>query len=217
MVVACVALVVALGGTSYAALRLPSNSVGTRQLRNGAVTKVKIAPATLKALTGSGGAPGGKGGQGAQGPAGPKGATGATGQPGSAGPGYARYSTIPGSGSPGGYVTLSSSWTDVVSTSVTLQRTSYIQINGEFDAATGSTTLQSMLARLSIDGTAVPGTIAEGTTVANGVNNAHVTLPVADVLTLTAGTHTITLQGSYTLGNITPVAFDRSISAVDEG
>lgn len=217
MVVACVALVVALGGTGYAALRLPTNSVGTRQLRNGAVTKAKIAPATLKVLAGTGGA---QVGQGAQGPAGPKGATGATGQVGPAGPagaGYARYSAIPGSADPGGYVTLSSSWTDVVSTTVTLQRTSYIQINGEFDAATGSTTLQSVLARLSIDGTAVPGTIAEGTTVANGTSNAHVTLPVADVLTLSGGTHKITLQGSYVLGNLTPVVYDRSISAVDEG
>jgi hypothetical protein len=33
MVVACFALAIALGGTSYAAVSLPKNSVGTKQLR----------------------------------------------------------------------------------------------------------------------------------------------------------------------------------------
>ena len=37
LVVACLALAVALGGTGYAAMVLPANSVGTKQLRNGAV------------------------------------------------------------------------------------------------------------------------------------------------------------------------------------
>ena len=41
--VAYLALFVALGGTSYAAFSLPANSVGTKQLRNGAVTSKKIA------------------------------------------------------------------------------------------------------------------------------------------------------------------------------
>lgn len=43
LVVSLVALFVALGGTGYAALRLPRNSVGTIQLRNGAVTGSKLA------------------------------------------------------------------------------------------------------------------------------------------------------------------------------
>lgn len=42
MVVACIALLVALGGTSYAAIRLPANSVGTKQIKNGAVTSLKL-------------------------------------------------------------------------------------------------------------------------------------------------------------------------------
>ena len=42
MVVACIALVVALGGTSYAAIRLPPNSVGTPQLKRSAVTAAKV-------------------------------------------------------------------------------------------------------------------------------------------------------------------------------
>jgi hypothetical protein len=43
MVVACIALSVALGGTSVAAINaLPKNSVGTKQLKNNAVTSPKI-------------------------------------------------------------------------------------------------------------------------------------------------------------------------------
>jgi hypothetical protein len=42
LVVAFVALLIALGGTSYAAFRLPRNSVGTKQLKNNAVTASKI-------------------------------------------------------------------------------------------------------------------------------------------------------------------------------
>ena len=51
MVVACVALVVALGGTSYATvLQVPKASVGTAQLKTGAVTTKKLA---ANAVTGA--------------------------------------------------------------------------------------------------------------------------------------------------------------------
>jgi hypothetical protein len=50
MVVACLALLVALGGTGYAAIKLPANSVGTKQLKRGAVTGVKV---KRNALTGT--------------------------------------------------------------------------------------------------------------------------------------------------------------------
>jgi hypothetical protein len=41
--IAYLALFVALGGTSYAAIKIPNNSVGTKQLRNSAVTSKKLA------------------------------------------------------------------------------------------------------------------------------------------------------------------------------
>ena len=50
MVVACIALAFALGGTSYAAIKLPAGSVGTKQLKKNAVTSPKV---KNNALTGS--------------------------------------------------------------------------------------------------------------------------------------------------------------------
>jgi hypothetical protein len=50
LVIAVVALFVALGGTSFAAINaLPKNSVGTKQLKNNAVTGTKIADGTVTA------------------------------------------------------------------------------------------------------------------------------------------------------------------------
>jgi len=43
LVIATVALFVALAGTSYAAVTLAKNSVGTKQIKNGAVTAAKMA------------------------------------------------------------------------------------------------------------------------------------------------------------------------------
>ena len=47
MVIACIALMVALGGTSYAAIKLPRNSVGTKQLKANAVTGPKVKANTI--------------------------------------------------------------------------------------------------------------------------------------------------------------------------
>jgi hypothetical protein len=91
MIVACVSLVVALGGVSYAAGVLPENSVGTAQLKKKAVTRAKLkrnAVTSAKVKNGSLRAADFKAGQlpqgerGAQGPAGPQGPKGDTGDPG---------------------------------------------------------------------------------------------------------------------------------------
>jgi hypothetical protein len=82
-VTSLVALFVALGGSSYAALNLPKGSVGAKQLRKNAVTSPKVKPGSLllsdfrraqrSRLRGPQGV---AGPQGAAGPAGPQGPAG---------------------------------------------------------------------------------------------------------------------------------------------
>lgn len=97
MIVACVSLVVALGGVSYAAAVLPKGSVGTAQLKKkavsraklkkNAVTSAKVKNASLLAADfkpgqlpqGERGAQGAAGSQGLTGPKGDTGAAGAAG------------------------------------------------------------------------------------------------------------------------------------------
>ncbi|HXH77710.1 hypothetical protein [Nocardioides sp.] len=83
-VTATLALVVALGGTSVAAVGLAKNSVGTPQLQKNAVTSAKVKNGSLKSVDfGSGQLPTGPAG--ATGPAGPRGPAGPAGVAGPAG------------------------------------------------------------------------------------------------------------------------------------
>jgi hypothetical protein len=88
MIVACVALVVALGGVSYAATVLPKDSVGTIQLKKKAVTASKLRKNSVtgakvrdSSLVAADFKPG-------QLPAGPRGAQGPKGDPGLSGVAY---------------------------------------------------------------------------------------------------------------------------------
>jgi len=80
-VVACLALFIALGGASYAAFKLPKNSVGAKQLKKNAVTGAKVKDGSLQARDFKAGQlPAGPAGAvGPRGPAGPPGATGPAG------------------------------------------------------------------------------------------------------------------------------------------
>lgn len=83
-VIATLALFVALGGTSYAVVKLPRNSVGATQLRKNAVTSAKVRDHSLRAVDLAhgvlrDGATGPTGVAGAPGGAGARGETGATG------------------------------------------------------------------------------------------------------------------------------------------
>jgi hypothetical protein len=89
-VVSTLALAVALGGTGYAAVALPKDSVGNRQLKANAVASSKVRDGTLLSKDfkagqlragprGPAGAPGPKGGTGATGATGSHGVPGAPG------------------------------------------------------------------------------------------------------------------------------------------
>ena len=103
--VAYLALSVALGGTSYAAIKLPANSVGSKQIKKSAVTRAKLkanAVNSSKVANGSLLAADFQAGQIPAGPAGPAGPQGPKGDPGdpasvangSVGP--SKLATVPG-------------------------------------------------------------------------------------------------------------------------
>jgi hypothetical protein len=97
--IALLALVIALGGTSYAALRLPAGSVGTKQLKNNAVTGAKVKNRSLAASDFGGtlpqGAKGEKGDKGDPGVNGGNGTDGAPGAPGTNGAAFVAHARCP--------------------------------------------------------------------------------------------------------------------------
>ena len=96
-VTATLALITAMGGTSYAAATLADNSVGTSQLKADAVTSAKVKNGSLmKADFKAGQIPAGA--RGAEGPSGPAGAAGA------AGPAGPLVATLPSGQTLRGYV-----------------------------------------------------------------------------------------------------------------
>ncbi|MBK8295249.1 MAG: collagen-like protein [Solirubrobacterales bacterium] len=101
-VVALLALFIALGGISYAAVKIPKNSVGKKQLKKNAVNSSKVKNRSLRAIDfGKGQLPAGAvGPQGSQGTEGPIGASGAPGIAGPAGEDGITGSTGP-QGTPG--------------------------------------------------------------------------------------------------------------------
>jgi hypothetical protein len=72
-VMSTIAVFVVLGGTGYAATRLARDSVGSPQIRNGAIKNVDISSATQRSLHGKRGAKGATGAAGAAGSTGPAG------------------------------------------------------------------------------------------------------------------------------------------------
>ena len=104
-VISVMALCVALGGTSYAALSLPRNSVGAKQIKKNAVRSADVKNRSLRAAdfragdlprgaTGPQGAAGPPGARGPNGAAGADGADGADGAPGTA----RAYARVDGAG-----------------------------------------------------------------------------------------------------------------------
>jgi hypothetical protein len=98
LAVSMVALFVAMGGTGYAAITLPKNSVKAKQIVAGAVGSSEVKNKSLKLTDfASSTRTGLKGPKGDTGAVGPAGAAGAAGAPGAPGPG-AKWALVKGNG-----------------------------------------------------------------------------------------------------------------------
>ena len=180
--VGLLALFLALGGTSYAAVKLPRNSVGTAQIKNHAVTTSKLSTATVKALKGA------KGATGATGPAGANGANGAKGDPGAPATFSAAVAANSNtSGLAGGTATA------VPAASVTLKGDGKILVlvTGTFSATctVGGGCTYAVGAKL--DGAPIPNADTTVTSTANTTVAKPVAL--ATMISASAGAHQITL------------------------
>lgn len=142
MLVALLALVVALGGVSWAAATLPRNSVGTPQLKAEAVTGAKVRDRSLTARDfAADQVPAG-----ARGPAGPAGLAGPPGEPGEPGAaGSPAYALVTGRG--------------VISQqnrSFSLDGTRTV-VGGADDVTTLSPSVPTTLRNLRVEATVAPG------------------------------------------------------------
>jgi hypothetical protein len=228
MAVAALALLVALGGTSVAAVAVavPRNSVGTLQLKNNSVVSSKVRNGSLlRADFRAGQIPRGRAGaRGPQGPAGPTGAVGATGPTGPAGvaaPGYvAGVVSATGSSSS---ETSSTSFTDLDngSLSVTVptgETDSLVLFFSAESACYGGTSLQRCLVRIRVDGNDVApsggsdeyfdnndlGKSGAGATFQPKSSNDQESRSIVRVsANLSAGTHTVKVQYETTNSSTT--------------
>ncbi len=139
--IAYLALFIALGGTSYAAVKLPKNSVGAKQIKKNAVTSSKVKNGSLRAKdfptgelpAGPAGAKGDKGDKGDTGPAGAPGTdgtNGTNGATGAAGTSFATRATFSGDQQFGQLLT-----------NVPLQNADWTQTPNELDLFYGEVTL----------------------------------------------------------------------------
>ena len=152
--IAVIALFVALGGASYAAIKIPKNSVGTKQLKKNAVTSAKVKNRSLLAADFKAGQlPAGA--TGATGLVGPRGATGEQGIPGFPGtpgtPGINGIDGLPGSPGPAGATGATGATGSTGATGT-----------GGFSAMTGRTSLGSSTQFFAVSGSSVAGATATG-------------------------------------------------------
>jgi hypothetical protein len=165
MVVASLALLVALGGTSVAAVAVvvPRNSVGRLQLQNNSVNSLKVQNRSLRAIDfargqvpkGPRGLRGPAGPAGAPGPSGPAGPAGAAGAAGVASPGY--VAEVATAASTSANETTSTSFTNLsdASASITVPSGETDKLVVVFSAETGcygGTALQRCRVRINVDG-----------------------------------------------------------------
>jgi hypothetical protein len=219
-VIAYAALFVALSGTSYAALKLPDNSVGTAQLRDGSVTGSKLATGAVtgskvrrgslhgsafksKSLPtgpkGDRGEPGPQGRAGSPGPSGLQGSAGADGQPGVAASAFSDDAAV---ALPGPM--------DLVIKQVSIDMPKagkLLVLDAALENATINNTSNTPLvyaAGVYVDGVGVPGTASDcGCVVPEQTTSTlpHFSLPQGSTSEIAAGPHTVTLALTRTSGS----------------
>jgi hypothetical protein len=186
------ALFIALGGTSYAAAKLPKNSVGSPQIRSGAVTQSKLEKSVRSQLAKAGvagttgaqgpkGETGAQGPQGAQGVAGEKGDQGDKGVPGptSAGVGGTNTSINPAAG------------TAILSpTTVTLQQAGkvLVLVTGTFSLTCGGADCDREI-KATVGGTQVPGLVGTVDGTQNTTKEQHI--DAVGIVSMAAGTYQV--------------------------
>lgn len=152
LVIASIALFLALGGTGYAALKLPANSVGAKQIKANAVTSSKVKDHSLNAEDfKSGQLPAGaQGGAGSTGPQGPQGLKGDKGDPGDRG--------LPGPGAVAMHTRLTLANTDNTTTlltvgSLTVRGACWNDSSGGGGGGGGAIKVRKLTVRSSADAT----------------------------------------------------------------
>lgn len=151
------------GGAAFAASRLPKNSVGSKQIRKGAVSPSKLSPMTVKTLTG------------AKGPAGPRGATGATGATGPQ-----------GAGGPAGSA---KAWVEVSNTGIILRQSGGVGVakipgtEGEYCITAGPYTTANSIGVAGLDWSDEDSGTGTFVAVANGAPYNHCAAGQFDVVT----------------------------------
>ena len=202
------ALFVALGGTSWAAVTLPRNSIGTAQVKPGAITSSDVRDATLRrrdfargALPAAGGtgstgtsgpagpagAPGPPGPQGATGPAGGRGEDGTDGQTGPGGPTEGVTSNGASISPPVGAVDETTA-----TRTVTTTRPGRLFVTRFIPSSTVTCDTGGWRLHLAVDGTRVPGTVTP--TYANASTVQNLTLQGVTAGVVSAGSHTVAVN-----------------------
>jgi hypothetical protein len=192
--IAYAALFVALGGTSYAAVRLPAGSVGSTELHSGAVTKTKlhrgavtsaaVQDHTLKAVDFARG-------QLTAGPKGDKGDAGPKGEKGDPGPTLGSTGIDTGIGKP---ATISAASTVTATKSVTLTTRSRLFVLASVWADTGSCGTVSCYVEwgLLVDGVPLAHSTSE-VPLYSGESRTGELSPFGMTEPLEPGTHTVAL------------------------
>jgi hypothetical protein len=185
-------------GTGYAAISIPKNSVGTGQLRNGAVTEQKIAKKTVRAFQGARGPAGAVGAAGPTGPAGAPGPAGATGPAGTPGTTGATGPQGPTSGTSAGSVeTISSAGFSPFGSSGTVTLSApgkvLVEVSGFYLIVCSAAGSCSATVSAFLDGTAVPGA-HETLNAAASQEDAEQIAVSGIAVNVPAGTHTVQLE-----------------------